>query len=132
MTTEPRFDGPKDAVVSYPSGRKDRTSRAPPAEGNGAVAEPLYLLLAAGWEGLRLAAMSLNYAHDARGQSATPGRATPWTPLMPNGLGLLQEAGGKNTSARTSMLSLGGASGVSGFSNEVWNESRARPSRALS
>ena len=43
-----------------------------------------------------------------------------------------QPAGGKNTSVRTSMLSRGGAPGVSGFSNEVWNDSRARPSLALS
>ena len=40
--------------------------------------------------------------------------------------------GGKNTSVRTSMLSRGGAPGVSGFSKEVWNDSRARPSLALS
>jgi hypothetical protein len=39
-----------------------------------------------------------------------------------------QAAGGKNTSVRTLMLSRGGASGTSGFSNEVWNDSRARPS----
>ena len=43
-----------------------------------------------------------------------------------------QAPGGKNTSVRTSMLSRGGAPGVSGFSNEVWNDSRARPSLALS
>jgi len=44
-----------------------------------------------------------------------------------------QAFGGKNTSVRTSMLSLGGASaGASGFSNEVWNDSLARPSLALS
>ena len=44
-----------------------------------------------------------------------------------------QAFGGKNTRARTSMLSLGGASaGASGFSNEVWNDSLARPSLALS
>jgi hypothetical protein len=43
-----------------------------------------------------------------------------------------QAAGGKNTSVRTSMLSRGGASGANGFSNEVWNDSRARPSLALS
>src|SRR5262245_15539140 len=44
-----------------------------------------------------------------------------------------QTPGGKNTRARTSMLSLGGASaGASGFSNEVWNDSLARPSLALS
>jgi hypothetical protein len=30
-----------------------------------------------------------------------------------------QDAGGKNTSVRTSMLSRGGAAGASGFSNEV-------------
>lgn len=41
-------------------------------------------------------------------------------------------AGGKNTSARTSMLSRGGASGASLLSNDVWNDSRARPSSALS
>ena len=38
----------------------------------------------------------------------------------------------KKTRARTSMLSRGGAPGASGFSNEVWNDSRARPSLALS
>ena len=44
-----------------------------------------------------------------------------------------QAFGGKNTRVRTSMLSLGGASaGASGFSNEVWNDSLARPSLALS
>src|SRR5207249_3293868 len=43
-----------------------------------------------------------------------------------------QAAGGKNTSVRTSMLSRGGAPGVSGLSKEVWNDSRARPSLALS
>jgi hypothetical protein len=46
---------------------------------------------------------------------------------------LLQPFGGKKTMARTSMLSRGGASGgASGFSNEVWNDSLARPSFALS
>lgn len=39
---------------------------------------------------------------------------------------------GKNTSARTSMLSRGGVPGASGFSNEVWKDNRARPSLALS
>jgi hypothetical protein len=44
-----------------------------------------------------------------------------------------QAFGGKNTRVRTSMLSLGGASaGASGFSNEVWNDSVARSSLALS
>jgi hypothetical protein len=43
-----------------------------------------------------------------------------------------QAAGGKNTKARTSTLSRGGAPGVSGLSNEVWNDNRARPSLALS
>jgi hypothetical protein len=44
-----------------------------------------------------------------------------------------QALGGKNTRARTSMLSLGGASaGARGLSNEVWNDSLARPSLALS
>ena len=43
-----------------------------------------------------------------------------------------QLPGGKNTSARTSMLSRGGAPGASGLSNAVWKESLARPSVALS
>jgi hypothetical protein len=43
-----------------------------------------------------------------------------------------QFPGGKKTSARTSMLSRGGAPTASGFSNDVWKESRARPSSALS
>jgi hypothetical protein len=43
-----------------------------------------------------------------------------------------QDTAGKNTNARTSMLSRGGAPGASGFSNDVWNDSRARPSLALS
>ena len=43
-----------------------------------------------------------------------------------------QAAGGKNTKVRTSMLSRGGAPGVSGLSKDVWNDSRARPSLALS
>lgn len=44
-----------------------------------------------------------------------------------------QVLGEKNTRARTSMLSLGGASaGASGFSNDVWKDSLARPSVALS
>ena len=43
-----------------------------------------------------------------------------------------QFTGGKNTKVRTSMLSRGGASGVSGLSKEVWNDSRARPSLELS
>src|SRR5689334_7645926 len=44
-----------------------------------------------------------------------------------------QAFGGKKTRARASMLSRGGASAVaSGFSNEVWNDSLARPSVALS
>ena len=44
-----------------------------------------------------------------------------------------QVFGGKNTRARTSMLSRGGASaGANGFSKEVWNDSLARPSLALS
>ena len=38
----------------------------------------------------------------------------------------------KNTRLLTSMLSRGGAPLASGFSNEVWKESRARPSLALS
>jgi hypothetical protein len=43
-----------------------------------------------------------------------------------------QDVGGKNTSARTSMLSRGGAPDANGFSKEVWNDSRARPSFELS
>ena len=43
-----------------------------------------------------------------------------------------QPAGGKKTSVRTSMLCRGGALSANGLSNEVWNESRARPSLALS
>jgi hypothetical protein len=45
---------------------------------------------------------------------------------------LNQAAGGKNTKLRTSMLSRGGAPGVRGLSKDVWNDSRARPSLALS
>jgi hypothetical protein len=41
------------------------------------------------------------------------------TRLVRRSPGPLHQTGGKNTRARTSMLCLGGASGVSGFSNEV-------------
>jgi hypothetical protein len=43
-----------------------------------------------------------------------------------------RQASGKNTKVLTSILSLGGAPAASGLSNDVWNESRARPSFALS
>ena len=46
--------------------------------------------------------------------------------------GCFQADGEKNTKVRTSMFWRGGAPGVSGLSNEVWNDRRARPSLALS
>jgi hypothetical protein len=64
--------------------------------------------------------------------SAQPVRLVPTQSRRGGTVRAGQAFGGKNTSVRTSMLSRGGAPGVSGLSNEVWNDSRARPSLALS
>jgi hypothetical protein len=66
-----------------------------------------------------LAAASFGGRDAIVGRQRSVGTTPPTSASVECIPGSRQEAGGKNTSVRTSMLSRGGAPGVSGFSKEV-------------